>query len=614
MGTFIARSGARALRARAVFAARAFSALFLAACAGGDTIGPSGDFHVDPASFPLLVGQTVQLTAVDAPGTVRWSSSDATIASVVPETGFVTAQGRGVATISAVSKAQVASATITVTVPPAIALATPTLAFDVTQGDADPAPQTVAVTNAGDGTLAGLAVGAVQYAEGQPQGWLSAQLSGATAPATLTVGVSAAGLPLGTYSAVVPVSAQGVDNSPQNVVVTFRVLAPPSIALSRSVVPMSAIPEQTVEETIDVTNGGGRPLTGLSAGVAYAAGQPQGWLEATLDATAAPATLTLRATSGSMPLGTYDATVTVASDLAGVAAKTIAVHFTLSPGPAIHLDRTAVHLAASPGTDAAPVDVAVTNGGGGTLSGLAISPVTYGAGQPTGWLAAALGATTAPTTLTLTPATASLPQGTYTATVTLSSPVASNSPLAVEVTLDIAPPARIAVNPASLAFSSFQGASIQPNPQGVSVTNSGGGTLSGLSSTVSYDNGAGWLQLTWQGGNTTAPATLIVQPVTGALAEGTYTATITISTDISGVASKAVGVTFTVRSFTTDVYSILGRIAQAATSRTTHRRPTCTQTARSPRGTRGEASSTAGSHGGSPCGHAADAAPRQLHR
>ena len=57
----------------------------------------------------------------------------------------------------------------------------------------------------------------------------------------------------------------------------------------------------------------------------------------------------------------------------------------------------------------------------------------------TGWLAAALSSATAPATLSLNPITGSLSAGTYTATVSLISPVANNSPQNISVTFTVAP-------------------------------------------------------------------------------------------------------------------------------------------------------------------------------
>src|SRR5437762_7461251 len=69
------------------------------------------------------------------------------------------------------------------------------------------------------------------------------------------------------------------------------------------------------------------------------------------------------------------------------------------PAPAIGLNPTSVSFSAIQGeANPAAQSVSVSNSGGGTLSGLG-SSITYGTGQPTGWLSASLSSTTAPSTL-----------------------------------------------------------------------------------------------------------------------------------------------------------------------------------------------------------------------
>jgi hypothetical protein len=87
----------------------------------------------------------------------------------------------------------------------------------------------------------------------------------------------------------------------------------------------------------------------------------------------------------------------------------------------------------------APKTVQVTNSGG-SLTGLGVDPIGYGTGA-SGWLTAALSATTAPATLTLAANLSGLAAGTYTATVPVTSAVASNSPQWVEVAFTVVPAA-----------------------------------------------------------------------------------------------------------------------------------------------------------------------------
>ena len=67
------------------------------------------------------------------------------------------------------------------------------------------------------------------------------------------------------------------------------------------------------------------------------------------------------------------------------------------------------------GASPAPVVISLSNEGPGDLTGLATA-VTYGLGEPFGWLAAELSDTAAPSVLTLSFAIEGFPSGQYTAT------------------------------------------------------------------------------------------------------------------------------------------------------------------------------------------------------
>jgi hypothetical protein len=108
--------------------------------------------------------------------------------------------------------------------------------------------------------------------------------------------------------------------------------------------------------------------------------------------------------------------------------------------PSIVLSGTSIDFRTTvAGSNPATQTVSITNGGGGTLSGLATS-ISYGSGQPTGWLTASLNATTAPTDLSIAARTGSLAAGTYDATVRVTSGAASNSPRTITVTFVVDPP------------------------------------------------------------------------------------------------------------------------------------------------------------------------------
>jgi uncharacterized delta-60 repeat protein len=118
----------------------------------------------------------------------------------------------------------------------------------------------------------------------------------------------------------------------------------------------------------------------------------------------------------------------------------------------------------------------------------------------------------------------------------------------VTATFSQMPAPLIDLAPTYHTFSATQGGA-NPASQQVLITNAGSETLSGLTiGTITYGAGAnGWLQpLTLSA--TSAPATLTVQPVTGSLVPGTYTAIIPIFSAGASNSPRNVTVSLTVTS------------------------------------------------------------------
>ena len=498
-----------------------------------------------------LNGLSASVSYTSGSGWLSASLSTTTAPSTLtlqPTTGSLVA-GTYTATVSvtsAVASNSPQTVTVTFTVGgqlPTIVLTPTSRSFNATQGGASPAPLTVGITNGGGGTLTGLSA-TVSYTTGS--GWLSATLNTTTAPSTLTLQPTTGALGAGTYTATVSVASAVASNSPRTVTVTFTVAAQPTIVVTPASRSFSALQggANPAAQTVAVANGGGGTLTNLSVGVSYS-GSGGGWLSATLNTTTAPSTLTLQPATGGLGAGTYNATVSVASSVASNSPQTVSVTFTVgAPPPLIVLTPTSRSFSAIVGAPNPPAQtVAVTNGGGGSLSGLNES-VTYTAGQPNGWLDSEINPKTAPGTLTLTAKTGSLPVGTYTATVSVTSGAASNSPQTVTVTFTVTPvPPRIVLTPTNITFSAtVPGAN--PAAKTVVVTNGVAGTLSGLSATVSYTPaGSGWLTASLN--STTAPSTLTLTVNKAGLAAGTYGATVSVAAAGASNSPQTVSVTFT---------------------------------------------------------------------
>jgi nitrite reductase/ring-hydroxylating ferredoxin subunit len=238
-----------------------------------------------------------------------------------------------------------------------------------------------------------------------------------------------------------------------------------------------------------------------------------------------------------------------------------------APPPMLAVAPTSeVFSAVQGGSSPAAQTVAITNVGGGNLTGLD-TVVAYTTGQPTGWLAATLDTTTAPAVLTLTPATTAVAAGAYSATVQVTAPTATNAPITISVSLLVAAPApsTIGLAATSVGFVAVAGGA-DPSPQTIAITNTGAGTLSGLSvGNISYGTGAReWLSARIN--STTAPATLRLTPTVESLAAGTYTATVPVRATGASNSPQQVAVTITVSAANAPPSIALSQTAVAMTA------------------------------------------------
>jgi hypothetical protein len=111
--------------------------------------------------------------------------------------------------------------------------------------------------------------------------------------------------------------------------------------------------------------------------------------------------------------------------------------FTMTPPPTpvITLDKNTVSFATRANHTPQASTISITNPGSLPLAGMTIDPVTYGAGEPTGWLVPTLNTVNAPAVMTLSINIVGLNPGTYHATVKLNGPGALNSPATITVSL-----------------------------------------------------------------------------------------------------------------------------------------------------------------------------------
>ena len=295
--------------------------------------------EVSPSASQVTVEATtpLQATLKDETGNllferpVSWRSDSPTVAKVDAD-GVVGGVSSGKATITATSGGASGSALVTVRSQAFIELSRSDVAFEAKHAAADPDVERVAIANLGESPLLNLAT-RVRYLQGLSS-WLAPSLSSTQAPSLLTLTATVLGLPIGIHRAEVDIVSSVAANSPRIISVTFEVIEPPpEIGLSTDLVVLEA-PEMSptpVLSTVVVTNVGGEVLDELAVGTQYTAGQPAGWLVATLSASKAPADLELAAAAGVLVPGTYTAVVSVSAPDAANTPKSLTVSFTVVP-------------------------------------------------------------------------------------------------------------------------------------------------------------------------------------------------------------------------------------------------------------------------------------------
>ncbi len=113
--------------------------------------------------------------------------------------------------------------------PPQVQLTPPSVGLSAVAGSREPAVQVVAVTNRGGLALTEMEA-SITYPEGEPGGWLEAELEAGTAPTTLALRALARNLGPGVHRAEVQVSSPVAGAQGAVLQVRFDVSAPPASA------------------------------------------------------------------------------------------------------------------------------------------------------------------------------------------------------------------------------------------------------------------------------------------------------------------------------------------------------------------------------------------------
>ena len=264
-------------------------------------------------------------------GTLSWSASDsATWLSLSPAsgtgngavtasvaTGTMTAGSySGTITLSATGTASVTipvALTITAApVPPAIGMSPTSLSFTAQQGGANPANQTLSISNTGGGTLT--------WSVSNNASWLSHSPTSGTGNGMVTISVTTGSLTAGPHNGMVTLSAPGA--TAVTVPVTFTVTAVPTLTLSPSSLSYAATQgaANPANQNIALANSGGT--------LNWTVSDDASWLGVSPAAGSGSSTLTTSVNTAGLTAGTYNGTLTVSA--AGASSKTVAITLTVS--------------------------------------------------------------------------------------------------------------------------------------------------------------------------------------------------------------------------------------------------------------------------------------------
>ncbi len=239
----------------------------------------------------------------------------------------------------------------------------------------------------------------------------------------------------------------------------------------------------------------------------------------------------------SLKAGTYTGTVTITGDVAANAPQVVKV--TLVVNPALQATPTSLSFVANAGSNPASQAIALSKPAQNTttVNWTAVAASTGGK-----WLSidSLSGADTG--TINASVDTTGLKAGTYSGAVTITTDYPGDSPLIVPVTLVVSP--SLTIGPTQLNYSAFVGGA-SPVGQNIIVTKSSTNTTTVNWKAVAATNtGGNWLFISPAAG--TDSGSVGVSILIGGLAVGTYTGTVTISTDFSADVAQVVPITLVI--------------------------------------------------------------------
>ncbi len=274
--------------------------------------------------------------------------------------------------------------------------------------------------------------------------------------------------------------------------------------------------------------------SGKVASYSVSSSSTGGWLTVKAGSGKTPGAISISADSAGLSAGTYSGTVVVASSDVANTPIPVAVTLTVAP-PALGLAPAALSFTAQAGGTAPAVQSLTTSSSNGTALTYSLS-----ASSTEGWLSVKPTTGISPKSISISANPAGLSAGTYSGTVIVDSPGASNSPIPVPVTFTVTPVPTFAVSPELLTFAAKAGERA-PAPQSLTLSSSSGAALR---YSVNASSTGGWLSAASASGITPGPITISANPA--GLAAGSHTGTITVTSSDAASTQQVVAVVFNV--------------------------------------------------------------------
>jgi uncharacterized protein (TIGR03437 family) len=248
-------------------------------------------------------------TAAQTLQVISWKN---TAITVVLPAGFT---GLSIIGVSAVAGNDAMAIMAALPNPSTISGSPTSLQFAYTVGGTAVAAQSIQITNSGSGTLNWIATASAA--------WLTVSPASGTAPSTLSVSVSPAGLSAGTYTGNIQITASGASDTPFSVPVTLTVTqAAPSLTIAPQSLTFNYSNGGSVPppQTVSITNGGAGALSWTASSSDY-------WLAVSPVSGNAPGTLTVSINPANLAVGTYTASLQITA--AGAAGNPASLAVTL---------------------------------------------------------------------------------------------------------------------------------------------------------------------------------------------------------------------------------------------------------------------------------------------